>query len=126
MLRSHTAWQHPTCIVQPVDNTELQKVVEILTKTHTQFAIRSGGHSPSPYAANINAGVLIDMTKFNKIDYQPAQNVVTVGTGNRWGDVYHHLDKYNVTVVGGRVLDVGVGGLTLGCECCAAGNPMNG
>jgi hypothetical protein len=41
---------------------------------------------------------------------------VTVGSGNRWKDVYTYLDQYAVTVVGGRVFDVGVGGLTLGCK----------
>ncbi len=89
-------------------------MVEILTRTDTHFAIRSGGHSPSPFASNINNGVLIDMSNFREIRYDPAQKTVTVGTGNRWEDVYHHLDQYNLTIVGGRVLDVGVGGLTLG------------
>jgi hypothetical protein len=37
-----------------------------------------------------------------------------VGAGNRWSDVYSRLDPYNVTVVGGRVASVGVGGLLLG------------
>ncbi|MCJ1261071.1 hypothetical protein MMC22_000935 [Lobaria immixta] len=54
------------------------------------------------------------MSKFNKIDYDAANNVVQVGAGMRWADVYQSLDRYNVTVVGGRVLDVGVGGLILG------------
>ena len=89
-------------------------MVGILTESHTHFAIRSGGHNPSPFAANIDNGVLIDMSKFNETKYDPAQNAVTVGTGNRWGNVYHYLDQYNLTMVGGRVLDVGVGGLTLG------------
>lgn len=115
-LRSHTAWQKPRCIVRPVDTSELQKVVRILTKHHVHFAIRSGGHSPSPLAANINNGVLIDMSMFNRVDYDAASNVARIGAGMKWGDVYKRLDPYNVTVVGGRVLDVGVGGLILGSE----------
>ena len=80
------------------------------------FAIRSGGHLPSPLGANINNGVLIDMSMFNGVTYDAAKNVVVVGSGQRWANVYNHLDPYNVTVVGGRVLEVGVAGLTLGCE----------
>ncbi|KAI9784387.1 MAG: hypothetical protein M1816_000858 [Peltula sp. TS41687] len=111
---SETAWQKPICIVQPVDTSELQKAAQILTKQHVHFAIRSGGHSPSPLAANINDGVLIDMSMFNRVYYDAANDVAMIGAGLKWKDVYNHLDPYNVTVVGGRVLDVGVGGLILG------------
>ncbi|MCJ1247587.1 hypothetical protein MMC30_004802 [Trapelia coarctata] len=111
---SATAWAKPVCIIQPVDTAELQQVVQILTRQHVPFAIRSGGHMPSPLAANTNDGVLIDMSKFNKVMYDAARNVATVGAGMKWGDVYNQLDLYNVTAVGGRVLDVGVGGLILG------------
>lgn len=114
--RSETAWAYPSCIAQPVDIPELQQVVTILVSQHVHFAIRSGGHMPSPLAANINDGVLIGMSLFNGVTYDATKNVATVGAGQKWGNVYNHLDPYNVTVVGGRVLDVGVGGLTLGSE----------
>ena len=71
---------------------------------------------PSPLAANINDGILIDMSSFKGFSYDAAKSVVTVGTGQKWRDVYTQLDLYNRTVVGGRVLDVGVGGLILGCK----------
>ena len=54
------------------------------------------------------------MSNFNQTDYDAAKNVVQIGAGMKWTDVYRSLDRYNVTVVGGRVLDVGVGGLILG------------
>jgi hypothetical protein len=38
----------------------------------------------------------------------------SVGPGVRWGQVYEFLDPYDVTVVGGRIPQVGVGGLLLG------------
>ena len=37
-----------------------------------------------------------------------------MGSGNKWISVYHQLEQENLTVVGGRIGDVGVGGLTLG------------
>ncbi|CAD6593166.1 MAG: hypothetical protein ASARMPRED_007094 [Alectoria sarmentosa] len=51
---------------------------------------------------------------FNGVSYDATKNVATVGAGQRWDNVYNQLDPHNVTVVGGRVLDVGVGGLVLG------------
>ncbi|KAL8751799.1 MAG: hypothetical protein Q9199_006180 [Rusavskia elegans] len=115
VTKSHTAWKKPSCIARPSSTAGLQKAVRLLTRQNIPFAIRSGGHSPSPFAANIDNGVLIDMSCFNHTQYFPHKNVATVGAGGRWLGVYKELDRYNVTVVGGRVVDVGVGGLILGC-----------
>lgn len=96
---------------------ELQAGVPILAQEGATFGVRSGGHMPVAGAAMADHGVLIDMSRFANIDYDKEKNQVVVGTGLRWKDVYGYLDPYEVTVVGGRVLDVGVGGLILGCEC---------
>ncbi|KAI0598823.1 putative FAD-binding oxidoreductase [Biscogniauxia sp. FL1348] len=109
-----TAWASPTCIVQPTTAEELSELVKHLVAEDVHFAVRSGGHSPAPLGANINDGVLVDMSKFNAVEYDVSRNVAVVGSGLRWGEVYRQLDQYNVTVVGGRILDVGVGGLALG------------
>ena len=89
-------------------------MVRLLTDRHVPFAVRSGGHLPSPLGANINDGILIDMSMFKGVAYDATNNVAKVGAGQRWKTVYDALDAYNVTVVGGRVVDVGVAGLTLG------------
>ncbi|KAL9075850.1 MAG: hypothetical protein Q9157_003840 [Trypethelium eluteriae] len=111
---SQTAWRTPACIFQPRHVEHLAIVVSRLVRSGTSFAIRSGGHSPAPAAANIDGGILIDMTGFNHSYYDAENNVAIVGSGLTWGEVYTYLDEFNVTVVGGRVSDVGVGGLTLG------------
>ncbi|KAI0835840.1 putative FAD-binding oxidoreductase [Hypoxylon sp. FL0890] len=111
---SQTVWAKPACIIQPSSTKELSYVVSAVTNRKVKFAVRSGGHSVVPGAANINGGVLIDMSKINTVEYDADEKVVVVGSGLRWKEVYTALDPYNVTVAGGRVLDVGVGGLTLG------------
>lgn len=113
---SETAWGKPTCIVKPRGTNLLQELVRTLSSQSIYYAIRSGGHSPSPLAANIDTGVLIDLSALNQIVYHADRGVVEVGTGLKWSHVYAYLDGYNVTVVGGRDLDVGVGGLILGGE----------
>jgi FAD/FMN-containing dehydrogenase len=114
VVRSATAWGKPTCIVQPLSTADVQKAVSYLSSQRVRFAIRSGGHSPLPLGANANDGVLIDTSSLTTRQYSKQDQTVRVGTGLRWGDVYSYLDQYRVTVVGGRVLDVGVGGLILG------------
>ncbi|KAI1089446.1 putative FAD-binding oxidoreductase [Rostrohypoxylon terebratum] len=111
---SQTAWAKPTCIIQPSNVEELTYAVSTIVGQKVQFAVRSGGHSVVPGAANINEGVLIDMVNFNSVEYDANKKVATVGSGLRWKEVYTALDPYNVTVVGGRVPEVGVGGLVLG------------
>lgn len=112
--RSQTSWQYPACIFRPENVAQLQQAVSYIVAGNASFAIRSGGHNPAPGAANIDNGVLIDMSGFNGIEYDAESNVVMIGAGLRWDAVYSQLEQYNVTVVGGRVLDVGVGGLILG------------
>lgn len=114
--RSQTVWAKPACIIQPSSTEELASVVSTVVDWNVNFAVRSGGHSVVPGAANIEGGVLIDMSQFNTVDYDADKSVAVVGSGLRWKEVYTSLDPYNVTVVGGRVLEVGVGGLTLGGE----------
>jgi hypothetical protein len=42
------------------------------------------------------------------------KNIASIGPGNTWFDVYSALEPEGLTVVGGRVAAIGVGGLTLG------------
>ncbi|KAI3332048.1 FAD-binding domain-containing protein [Xylariaceae sp. AK1471] len=111
---SHTAWRYPSCIARPTVTTEIALLVKNLVDNRVPFAIRSGGHSPNPFDSNIDTGVLISLDNFDEVSYHAGTGLVTLGPGARWEAVYTELDKYNRTMVGGRVLNVGVGGLTLG------------
>ncbi|KAI0386963.1 putative FAD-binding oxidoreductase [Hypomontagnella monticulosa] len=111
---SQTAWRHPSCIVSPTGATEVAKALNVLVNDQVQFAIRSGGHSPMPSDSNIDTGVLISLDKLDKVSYDAETGLASLSPGARWDAVYTELDKYNVTIVGGRVMNVGVGGLTLG------------
>jgi FAD/FMN-containing dehydrogenase len=112
--RSATAWGKPICIIQPRSTADVQSIVSHLGQKRVRFAIRSGGHLPSPMGANTNDGVLIDLSALNAKIYDAKSSTVKIGAGQRWGDVYGYLNQWRVTVVGGRILDVGVGGLILG------------
>jgi FAD/FMN-containing dehydrogenase len=80
-----------------------------------KFAIRSGGHSPNPGWSSIGEpGILIDLQRLNEMSVSADKKVATIGPGKKWGDVYEALDPYGLSVVGGRISQVGVGGLILG------------
>lgn len=80
--------------------------------------MRGGGHNTNPGWASIDgSGVLIDLQKMKTLSLSDDKKVVHVGPGNRWGDVAPFLDKYELSAVGGRHLQVGVGGVILGGKC---------
>ena len=76
--------------------------------------MKSGGHAAFTGASNINGGLTIDLLKLSQITVSPDKTQTSVGPGNTWFDVYSQLEGEGLSVIGGRVSGIGVGGLTLG------------
>ncbi|KAF2834216.1 FAD-binding domain-containing protein, partial [Patellaria atrata CBS 101060] len=111
---SQTCWFNPACVVRPDSATGVSKIIKIVAFLHVEFAVRSGGHSPNPGWSSIDSGILIDLGRLNRTTVTSSQEVAQVGPGAKWSDVIEYLDPYSLTVLGGRVPSVGVGGLILG------------
>ena len=79
--------------------------------------MKGGGHATNPGFSSTE-GVQIAMARFNKTKVNHEDETVTVGSGLTWGQVYTTLNSTGVNVVGGRIPDVGVAGLTLGGGEC--------
>ena len=78
------------------------------------FAVKSGGHSAFAGAATIEGGITVSFENLRDIKLSSDKKTVTVQPGNDWASVLTALSTTGVTVVGGRLGDIGVGGLTLG------------
>lgn len=65
-------------------------------------------------AANIDHGITIDLSALRGISVSQDRRITSVGGGTRWKDVYMKLDSMGLSVTGGRVAEVGVGGLITG------------
>ncbi|KAI0147995.1 FAD-binding domain-containing protein [Hypoxylon sp. NC0597] len=103
------------CIVNPKNAQEVSTIIKILSETGTKFAIRSGGHNYIPGFANVDeSGVLVSLSNLNSTVLSDDKKTAKIGPGNRWQAVYEALVPQGLTVVGGRVGPVGVGGLVLG------------
>ncbi|KAM7195018.1 hypothetical protein V8F33_006887 [Rhypophila sp. PSN 637] len=63
---------------------------------------------------NVEDGVTIDLFRPTEMTISADRKTVSVGAGNRWINVSETLDPLGLAVVGGRVSDVGIGGLILG------------
>lgn len=104
----------PACRVEPSTPAEVASVIAAVTKERCHFAIRGGGHSRIAGSSNAEDGITIDLKKFTFVEVAKDRKTVRIGGGSVWGDVYRALEAQNLVVIGGRVSDVGVGGLTLG------------
>jgi len=82
--------------------------------TDCKFAVKSGGHAASPGASNIQDGLTVDLANLNQISISLDKKTASIGPGNTWAPVYTALEAQNISMIGGRVGDVGVGGLVLG------------
>ena len=73
-------------------------------------------HTPFKGAATLDQGVVIDLSRLPSAGLSRDGKTMTVSPARRWDDLYEELDPLNLTVIGGRVAGVGVGGLVLGCK----------
>jgi FAD/FMN-containing dehydrogenase len=111
--------QHPWCLFQPQTTREVSTGISALAQAGEgagdwHIAIRSGGHGWAG-SNNVDKGVTIDLGHMNGSWYDAETGVASLEPGSHWKDVYANLlDKYNVTVTGGRDGGVGVGGFLLG------------
>jgi hypothetical protein len=82
--------------------------------TQCPFAFKSGGHAAFAGASNIEGGITVSFEKMKDVKVSCDKHKVKIQPGNTWGQVFEKLEKHEITVTGGRVADVGTGGLTLG------------
>ncbi|KAM4066423.1 FAD binding domain-containing protein [Hirsutella rhossiliensis] len=105
----------PYCIILPRNARAISTAIQIIAYFNASFAVRAGGHSPNPGWSSVDkGGILVDLQYMNKVSLTSDSNVASVGPGARWGDVMKVVNKRNVSVVGTRAPDVGVGGSLLG------------
>ncbi|KAF7557969.1 hypothetical protein G7Z17_g240 [Cylindrodendrum hubeiense] len=104
----------PACVVVPQSALEVATSVKILNKyPDVKFTAKSGGHDPNPGHATVRDGVLISLGEIAGTAYDRSSNLAFVKPGGEWNDVISTLNKDGVTVVGGRLGIVGIGGYLL-------------
>ncbi|KAL2876528.1 hypothetical protein SGCOL_008337 [Colletotrichum sp. CLE4] len=103
----------PSCFFRPLDATEVSVALKDVQSTGCQFAVKSGGHY-SYTASTIEGGLVIDLIRLDGITLSEDNSSAIVEPGNTWASTYESLQKSGVTIPGGRMFGVGVGGLTLG------------
>ncbi|KAF2821805.1 FAD binding domain-containing protein [Ophiobolus disseminans] len=104
----------PYCIFKPSTPEAISVLVLLSRLSQCPFALKSGGHSAFAGAASIEGGITVSFENLKSIKLSDDKKTVAVQPGNVWEDVLANLSTTGVTVLGGRVGDIGVGGLTTG------------
>ncbi|KAJ9314213.1 CAZyme family AA7 [Paecilomyces variotii] len=96
--------EFPSFIVLPKSADDVSVVLKVVQSLRIAFSIRSGGHSPNPgWSSTGQPGLVIDLKHLNQITVSEDKQIVSVGAGALWGDVYIALDSYGISVIGGRI-----------------------
>jgi len=108
-----TAQHRPACIVQVLDVQDIVTVMRYCNDTGTPVAVRSGGHGVDATAMPDGA-VVLDLTAFKTIDYDPRTAQARVGAGVLLGEIDREMEKHRRVVPAGTVSSTGLAGLVLG------------
>ncbi|KAK1676120.1 hypothetical protein BDP55DRAFT_121273 [Colletotrichum godetiae] len=104
----------PACRIEPTTAAQVSRVVEITVDNWCRFAIKGGGHMTNLDASNSVGGITIDLHLMDHIEISEDRTKANLGPGHVLRDAYLALEKYNLTMVGGRTADVGLPGFTIG------------
>ncbi|EXU95667.1 FAD/FMN-binding dehydrogenase [Metarhizium robertsii] len=102
------------CRVQPATAEDVSKVLQIILEEGCRFAVKGGGHAQFLDDSISVGGVTIDLQKMRSIEVSADRSLAKLGSGHILYSLYSGLEKHNLTTLGGRVADVGLGGYALG------------
>ncbi|KAJ8088612.1 hypothetical protein PM082_013855 [Marasmius tenuissimus] len=104
----------PTCTVRPSSASDVSSILKVAKAGQCPFAVASGGHMSWKGSSSIDGGFVIDLRGMTQINISVEDQMVKLGPGSLWQDVYKAMAPHNVSTAGGRINAVGVGGFLLG------------
>lgn len=114
---SNQAEVNPYCIFIPQRPSQVSVTVLLAQLTKCPFAAKSGGHAAFAGASSVEDGITISFANLKGVSLSQDKKIASIEPGNTWGPVYEQLAKFDVSVIGGRLYNIGVGGLTTGGKC---------
>lgn len=108
----------PGAIFQPKSKDEVVTFVRTIkpfvASGDAAFAIVGGGRQPAPGCSNIQDGITLNLGLLKGVEVK--DDVVSIGAGEQWGEVYDKLAPLGLGVSGSRSSKGGIAGLALAGE----------
>ncbi|THD00293.1 hypothetical protein EYZ11_000186 [Aspergillus tanneri] len=110
---SETGVKPAGVVVMPTETDDVRTAL-LWAQTHgIDIAVKGGGHSVAGTSSS-DGGLVIDLSRMNRVTVDETTQTLRVGGGAVWKDVDETAAQYGLAAVGGTVNHTGVGGLTLG------------
>ncbi|KAG8162337.1 hypothetical protein KVR01_008102 [Diaporthe batatas] len=107
----------PRAIFLPADRDDVAKFVRFIgpyvLRGDIKFAVRGAGQQPALGCNNEHDGITVDLRNLSGIHLKDDHTTVSIGAGERWGEVYSKLQEKGLAVTGSRSSLGGIGGLSL-------------
>lgn len=107
----------PKAIFLPRDRDDVVEFVRIIKPYalcgDIKFAVRGAGQQPAVGCNNHHDGITVDLRNLTGIHLNDDDTTVSIGAGERWGQVYSKLQEKGLAVTGSRSSLGGIGGLAL-------------
>ncbi|KAI3400702.1 hypothetical protein diail_1911 [Diaporthe ilicicola] len=107
----------PRAVFLPRDRDDVVKFVRFIgpyaLHGDIKFAIRGAGQQPALGCNNEHDGITLDLRNLSGVHLKDDDATVSIGAGERWGEVYSKLQEKGLAVTGSRSSLGGIGGLSL-------------
>jgi len=105
--------RRPAIIVQPGNADDVGHAIRFAREHDLEIAIKGGGHNVAGNAA-CDGGLMLDFSRMNTVDVDPARRVARVEPGALISDLDRETQAFGLATPGGFISSTGVAGLTLG------------
>jgi len=84
----------PVTIIHPQSVDQIRQVISCSKSSNLQLRIRSNGHSYEGLSSTADASfVIMDLSKYNKVEVSLETSTARVQAGATLGEVYYHINK---------------------------------
>jgi FAD/FMN-containing dehydrogenase len=105
--------RRPAVIVQPVDPSEVARIIDVARRAGLRLAVRSGGHSPAGHSV-CDDGIVLDLAAMRRLEIDVDSRTAWAETGLTAGEFTLAASEHGLACGFGDTASVGIGGLTLG------------
>jgi FAD/FMN-containing dehydrogenase len=105
--------RHPALVAGCASTDDVVATIAFARRHDLLLAVRGGGHNGGGLGV-CDDGVVLDLSRLNSVEVDPATETVRVGGGCTWGQVDAATHAHGLAVPSGIISTTGVGGLTLG------------
>ncbi len=105
--------RRPALIARCSSTADVVAAVNFARENDLTVAVKGGGHSAQGYGT-CDEGLMIDLSRMNRVEVDPAASTARADGGATWGQFDAATQEHGLAVTGGRFSTTGIAGLTLG------------